>query len=122
MRRVPINDFYRDPDETPHIETVLDAGEMITAVRLPPPPPGRQKYRKVRDRASYEFALVSVATIVDVAHDTIASARIAFGGVAHKPWRTREAEELLIGRPVSTETFQLAADAAMAEAIGRGKN
>src|SRR5262249_27499369 len=121
-RTVSLAEFYVAPGDTPYIETVVQPGEMITAVRLPPAPAGRQKYRKVRDRASYEFALVSVAAIVEVARDTIASVRIAFGGVAHKPWRARNAEELMMGRRVSSETFELAADAAMAEAIGRGDN
>jgi len=121
-RTVSLAEFYVAPGDTPYIETVVQPGEMITAVRLPPAPAGRQKYRKVRDRASYEFALVSVAAIVEVARDTIASVRIAFGGVAHKPWRARDAEEVMMGRRVSSETFQRAADAAMAEAIGRGDN
>src|SRR5215467_12117765 len=86
-RTVSLAEFYVAPGDTPYIETVVQPGEMITAVRLPPAPAGRQKYRKVRDRASYEFALVSIAAIVKVARDTIASVRIAFGGVAHKPWR-----------------------------------
>jgi xanthine dehydrogenase YagS FAD-binding subunit len=121
-RTVPLAQFYLAPGDTPHIETVVQPAEMITAVRLPPAPPGGQKYRKVRDRASYEFALVSVAAIVEVEHNTIASARIAFGGVAHKPWRSREAEDLLINRRASFEAFQAAADGAMAEAIGQGHN
>ena len=91
-RRVAIGDFHRLPGETPHIETVLRPGEMITSVVLPIQPPGRQVYRKVRDRASYEFALVSVAAIVATERGTITAARVAFGGVAHKPWRSPEAE------------------------------
>ena len=96
-RRVAIGDFHRLPGDTPHIETVLEPGEMITGVVLPPPPPGRQLYRKVRDRASYEFALVSVAAIVATERGTITAARVAFGGVAHKPWRSLEAEAALVG-------------------------
>ena len=121
-RTVSIADLYAAPGDTPQIETILQPGEMITAVRLPPAPPGRQKYRKVRDRASFEFALVSVAAIVDVQRETIASVRVAFGGVAHKPWRAYEAEELMIGRRATVATFELAAEAAMAPAIGRGHN
>jgi xanthine dehydrogenase YagS FAD-binding subunit len=121
-RRVAIDDFYCLPDGTPHIETVLRAGEMITAVLLPPPPPGSQRYRKVRDRASYAFALVSAAVILEVDRDTIATARVAFGGVAHKPWRSIDAEAALIGRPAALATYQAAADAAMKSAMGRGYN
>jgi xanthine dehydrogenase YagS FAD-binding subunit len=121
-RTVAVHDFHRLPGDTPHIETVLQSGELITAVTLPPPPPGRQLYRKVRDRASYEFALVSVAAIVKVADTLIASARIALGGVAPKPWRSEEAEEVLAGNPVSLDTFRAAADAALISAVGRGHN
>jgi xanthine dehydrogenase YagS FAD-binding subunit len=121
-RTVAVNDFYQLPGDTPHLETVLEPGELITAVTLPPPPPGRQLYRKVRDRASYEFALVSVAAIVKVADALVASARIAFGGVAHKPWRSQEAEEVIAGNPVSLDNFRAAADAALISAVGRGHN
>jgi xanthine dehydrogenase YagS FAD-binding subunit len=122
VRRVAIGDFYRLPGSTPNIETVLRPGEMITSVVLPPPPPGRQVYRKVRDRASYAFALVSVAAIVATDRGTIRTARVAFGGVAHKPWRSPEAEAALVGRPATMATFRTAADAAMAHAVGRGHN
>jgi xanthine dehydrogenase YagS FAD-binding subunit len=121
-RSVLVVDFHRLPGDTPHIETVLEPGEMITAVVLPSPPPGRQLYRKVRDRASYEFALVSVAAIVATEQGAITTARVAFGGVAHKPWRSREAEAALVGRPATMATFRAAADAAMARAVGRGHN
>jgi xanthine dehydrogenase YagS FAD-binding subunit len=122
VRRVAITDFYRLPGDTPHIETVLRPGEMITDVVLPPPPPGRQLYRKVRDRASYEFALVSVAAIVSTAQGTIGAARVAFGGVAHKPWRSVEAEAALTGRPATMATYRAAAEAAMRDAVGQGHN
>jgi len=121
-RRIPVNEFYRLPGDAPHVETVINTGEMITEVILPPPPPGRQLYRKVRDRASYEFALVSVAVIVAAEKGTISSARVAFGGVAHKPWRSREAEAALEGRPATMATYRAAADAAMQGAVGRGHN
>lgn len=121
-RSVACQDFHLLPETTPQIETVIQPGEMITAVVLPPAPRGRQVYRKVRDRASYEFALISVAAIVAVANGAIEEARIAFGGVAHKPWRSLEAEAVLAGRPATFETFQVAADAALARAIGRGHN
>jgi xanthine dehydrogenase YagS FAD-binding subunit len=121
-RRVAIDDFYRLPESTPHIETVLRPGEMITAVILPPPPPGHQRYRKVRDRASYEFALISVAVIIATDRETITTARVAFGAVAHKPWRSIDAEAVLKGRPATLTTCQAAADAAMRDAVGRGHN
>jgi xanthine dehydrogenase YagS FAD-binding subunit len=121
-RRIPVNEFYRLPGDAPHVETVINTGEMITEVILPPPPPGRQLYRKVRDRASYEFALVSVAVIVAAEKGTISSARVAFGGVAHKPWRSREAEAAREGRPATMATYRAAADAAMKGAVGRGHN
>ncbi|MFE5190065.1 FAD binding domain-containing protein [Streptomyces sp. NPDC056628] len=122
VRRVAIADFYRLPGATPHIETELRRGEMITGVVLPPPPPGRQKYRKVRDRASYEFALVSVAAVVSVDQGTIHEARVAFGGVAHKPWRSAEAEAALRGRPATMATYRAAAEEAMRDAVGQGHN
>jgi xanthine dehydrogenase YagS FAD-binding subunit len=95
---------------------------MITGVVLPPPLPGRQVYRKVRDRASYAFALVSVAAIVATERGTITAARVAFGGVAHRPWRSVEAEAALAGRPATMATYRAAAEAAMAHAVGRGHN
>ena len=122
VRRVPIADFHRLPGDTPHIETNIEAGEMITAVILPPPPPGGQLYRKVRDRASYEFALVSVAAIVAAEHGTITAARVALGGVAHKPWRSAEAELALVDRPATMATFRDAADVALSQAKGHGQN
>ena len=87
-RRIPIADFYRLPGETPHVETALEKGELITAVTLPAPIGGKHVYRKVRDRASYAFALVSVGAVVQ----PDGSARVAFGGVAPKPWRVEAAE------------------------------
>lgn len=125
-RELALHDLHLLPETTPHLETVLRPGELITGVVLPPPPPGRQRYRKVRDRASYEFALVSVAALVATSgHDgvrTIAHARVALGGVAPKPWRSPEAEAVLRGRPATVETFRAAADAALARAVGRGAN
>jgi xanthine dehydrogenase YagS FAD-binding subunit len=122
VRRVGITDFYRLPGETPHIENILRVGEMITHVILPPPPRGRQVYRKVRDRASYAFALVSVAAVVATDEGRITEARVAFGGVAHKPWRSPEAESTLLGSPATMASFRTAAEAAMAQAVGRGNN
>lgn len=121
-REVAVADLYVPPGDTPHVETVLRPGELITAVVLPPSPPGQQLYRKVRDRASYEFALVAVAAIVSVADGVVDSARVAFGGVAPRPWRSPEAEGLLLGRPATPATYRAAADAALARAVGRGHN
>ena len=91
VRKIPLADFYRAPDNTPHLETALTSGELITAVTLPPPLGGTHIYRKVRDRASYAFALVSVAAIVQ----PDGTGRVALGGVAHKPWRLEEADRQL---------------------------
>jgi xanthine dehydrogenase YagS FAD-binding subunit len=115
-RSIPIADFHRLPGNTPHIETELLPGELITAVTLPPPVGGTHAYRKVRDRASYAFALVSVAAIVQ----SDGTGRVALGGVAHKPWRDEAAEaelprgakavtaQLLAGaRPTDQNTFKL---------------
>ncbi len=121
-RLVPIVDFYLPPDDTPHVETVLEPGEMITAVVLPPPPPGRQRYRKVRDRASYAFALVSVAVVVGTDRNRISSARVAFGGIATKPWRSITAETALVGKPATMDTYRAAAEHALGGAVGRGHN
>ncbi|SFP38487.1 xanthine dehydrogenase family protein subunit M [Variovorax sp. 770b2] len=123
MRRViPIADFHRLPGNTPHVETNLQPGEMITGVTLPPPLPGRHVYRKVRDRASYAFALVSVAAIVDASGGRIRSARMAFGGLAHKPWRVEAAETRLAGTVLDEATVNAAADTVLAGARGFGHN
>jgi len=105
-RAIPIADFHRPPGDAPHIETVLAPGEVITAVTLPKPAGGAQVYRKVRDRASYAFALVSVAAIV---HKD-GTGRVAFGGVAHKPWRA-EAADAELARGEKAVTDRLFADA-----------
>nr|WP_298719566.1 xanthine dehydrogenase family protein subunit M [uncultured Steroidobacter sp.] len=121
-RTLPIGELYRLPGDTPHIETNLRPGELITAVVLPAPPAGNQTYRKVRDRASYAFALVSVAAIVRVEAGRVRDARIALGGVAHKPWRALDAENALRGKPASMESFVNAAQAALAPAKSHGGN
>ncbi len=121
-RVIPIAKFYRLPGDTPQIETTLSRGEIITAVTLPPPPTGKQIYRKVRDRASYAFALVSVAAIVDAAGGKIRSARLAFGGLAPEPWRVASAEERLVEAPASEETFATFASDVLAGARGFGGN
>jgi xanthine dehydrogenase YagS FAD-binding subunit len=121
-RTIPMAEFHRLPGDTPHIETNLRAGELITAVTLPPPPPGVQLYRKVRDRASYAFALVSVAAIVDTAGGKIRSARLAFGGLAHKPSRTAGAEETLSGASAQGSAFDAASEKLLEGAKGYGGN
>ena len=121
-RAILIADFHQLPGQTPQIETALQPGEIITAVTLPPPPPGMQIYRKVRDRASYAFALVSVAAIVDTVGGRFRSARLAFGGLAPKPWRTAEAEAALTGAAAGASTFDAAATAALDGAAGHGGN
>ncbi|TBN40376.1 xanthine dehydrogenase family protein subunit M [Paracoccus subflavus] len=121
-RRVPLADFHRLPGDTPHVETVLKPGEIITAVVLPAPVGGQQRYRKVRDRASYAFALVSVAAVIRVQDGRIAHAALAFGGVAAKPWRDPDAERLLIGQQPSDALFQSAADTVLRLARSQGDN
>lgn len=122
-RRVEISDFYRLPGDTPHIEHALWQDEIIVAVTLSPPGPDmRSLYHKVRERASYAFALVSVAAVVEAEDGEIRRARLALGGVAHKPWRAFEAERILTGAPVSPDSFILAARAATEGARGHGGN
>lgn len=113
-RQIPFVDFHRLPGDTPQRDTNLELGELITAVVLPSVPFAKSGvYLKLRDRASYAFALISVAAAVEVAGDRIQNARLAMGGVAHKPWRPTEAEKFLIGKPASAETLQQAAEIAL---------
>jgi xanthine dehydrogenase YagS FAD-binding subunit len=121
-RTIPIDALYRAPGNTPHIETVLAPGELIKSVVLPPPPPGRQLYRKVRDRASFAFALVSVAVVLATENGRIQGARVAFGGLSYKPWRSVQAEAALAGAAVTRASFDAAAAAALNGARGYGKN
>ncbi len=121
-RSIAVSDLHRLPGDTPHIETVLSPGELITAIVLPPPPAGRQLYRKVRDRASYAFALVSVAAVVSTRSGVILNARLAFGGLAPKPWRAPEAEQALLDMPATDVVFDRAADRLLAGARGYGHN
>lgn len=121
-RRIKIADFHRLPEAAPEKDTTLANGELITAVILPPAPAGGQIYRKVRDRASYDFALVSVAAVVETEGNRIRSARIAMGGVAHKPWRALDAERQLAGATLSDDAFAAAGEAAVKGAQGRGHN
>ncbi|RYE91131.1 MAG: xanthine dehydrogenase family protein subunit M, partial [Oxalobacteraceae bacterium] len=118
-RTIPIGQFHRLPGNTPQIDTVLLPGEMITAIDLPTSPFARHAhYLKVRDRASYAFALVSVAAAVDLDNGVVRGARIALGGVAHKPWRLPAAEALLVGSPLSEERSRQAAALLTAGATG----
>ncbi|MGM1065594.1 FAD binding domain-containing protein [Saccharothrix sp. Mg75] len=122
-RTVPLVELHRLPGDEPHRDTVLSPADLITAVDLPPLPPGtRSTYVKVRDRASYAFALVSVAAVLRVEDGVVADARIALGGVAHKPWRARRAEELLRGAPADEDAFRRAAGAELADASPVGDN
>ncbi|WP_414563929.1 MULTISPECIES: FAD binding domain-containing protein [unclassified Anabaena] len=111
QRRIAIDDFYLLPGETPETETVLQPGEMIVAIEIPHVSSQKSHYLKIRDRASYEFALVSVAVALDIEQDMIKSASIALGGVAPKPWRAEEAESLLREQPINATTFTAAATA-----------
>jgi xanthine dehydrogenase YagS FAD-binding subunit len=116
-RTIPLSQFYRLPGNTPQIENVLQPSELITYVTLPPVPTGtRSCYLKLRDRASYEFALSSAAVVVQVNDGKIQKAKIALGGVGTIPWRSPEAEQSLQGKPANDETFRNAAQAALAGA------
>lgn len=121
-RTVPLREFYRLPGQTPHIETVLEEGDLITAVVLPPKAAGRQVYRKVRDRASYAFALVSVAARIEVVDGRIAAGSLAFGGIAPRPWHDPAATDLLVGQTPSRDLFAQAADVLTAEATPQDGN
>jgi xanthine dehydrogenase YagS FAD-binding subunit len=118
-RTIPIGDFHRLPGNTPNLDTNLQPNELITAVDLPALPfVTRSHYLKVRDRASYAFALVSVAAALELENGMIKSARLALGGVAHKPWRATKAEQALTGRKASADSFRAAAEAELAAAEG----
>jgi xanthine dehydrogenase YagS FAD-binding subunit len=124
-RSIPFADFHRLPGDTPEIDTNLGRDELITAIDLPAASAvfaPRSYYLKVRDRASYAFALVSVAAALDVQGGTIRQARVAMGGVAHRPWRAPEAELLLTGARAEEQTFRRAAEAAMEGARGYEHN
>jgi xanthine dehydrogenase YagS FAD-binding subunit len=122
-RRIPIAAFHVPPGSTPQVDTTLSGDELITAVELPPLPAARNsRYRKVRDRASYAFALVSVAAALRVHDDRITEVRLALGGVATHPWRARRAEEALRGAPATEASFTAAAEAELAAATPRPDN
>jgi xanthine dehydrogenase YagS FAD-binding subunit len=122
-RAIPIADFHVLPGDTPHRETVLEPGDLITYVELPPPTSGsKHVYLKLRDRASYEFALASAAVILEIANGNVSRARIALGGVGTKPWRSPEAEAALAGQPANMESFRKAAEVAMRDAKPQSEN
>ena len=121
-RTVPVRDFHCLPGDTPWIENVLEPGEVITAVTLPPPVGGTQIYRKVRERSSYAFALVSIAAVVEMEGGVFSRADLAFGGLAHKPWHDPRVAEILVGSAPSAQLFDKAADALLDGAQGFGEN
>jgi xanthine dehydrogenase YagS FAD-binding subunit len=122
-RRVALKDFHLLPGDRPDLENVLEAGDLITHVMLPPSSPGeRAHYLKLRDRASYEFALVSAAVAAELSNGMITTARFALGGVGTRPWRVVEAERALIGQRPNDESFRRAADLALAGAVPQGQN
>ena len=117
IRTIPFADFHLLPGQTPNIEHNLKPDELITHIEIPPLAfAARSHYLKVRDRASYEFALTSAAVALDIQNGTIKNARVALGGVGTKPWRSIEAEKTLIGAPANKQTYRAAAEAALAAA------
>lgn len=122
-RALPLTELHRLPEDRPDIETALEPGELIAAIELPASPAAaRSTYRKVRDRSSYAFALISVAARLDVEGTTVRSVRLALGGVAHKPWRAWKAEAALQGQPATEQSFRAAAEAELADAVGHRDN
>jgi xanthine dehydrogenase YagS FAD-binding subunit len=122
-RAVPIGEFHLLPGQTPEPETVLEPGDLITHVTLPPPVAGsKQLYLKLRDRASYEFALASAAVVLTLASGRVTRARVALGGVGTKPWRSPEAEAALVGQPAEAASFRRAAEAALRDARPQSEN
>jgi xanthine dehydrogenase YagS FAD-binding subunit len=116
-RTLPLTDLHRLPEDRPEVETMLDPGELITAIEVPALSFAvRSTYRKVRDRASYAFALVSVAAALELEGNTVKDVRLALGGVAPKPWRAWKAEAALKGRPATAESFRVAAEIELADA------
>src|SRR5258708_5251473 len=122
-RAIPIGDFHLLPGKTPNRETVLEPGDLITHVTLPPPKDrSKQVYLKLRDRASYEFALASAAVVITIADGNVTYARVALGGVGTKPWRSPEAEAALVGKSAEVANFRKAAEAAMRDAKPPSEN
>ena len=122
-RAIPFGEFHLLPGNTPHRETVLVPGDLITHVTLPAPIKGsKQLYLKLRDRASYEFALASAAVVISLTGQNVTRARIALGGVGTKPWRSQEAEAVLLGQPANGASFRRAAEAALRDAKPQSEN
>jgi len=122
-RSVPIGEFHLLPGSTPNRETVLEPGDLITHVTLPPPRSGsKQSYLKLRDRASYEFALASAAVVMNLDGGSVSYVRIAMGGVGTKPWRFAEAEAALVGKPANAANFRAAAEVALRNAKSQSEN
>jgi len=122
-RAIPFGEFHLLPGNTPHRETVLEPGDLITHVTLPAPIKGsKQLYLKLRDRASYEFALASAAVVISITGQNVTRARIALGGVGTKPWRSQEAEAVLVGQPATGANFRRAAEAALRDAKPQSEN
>ncbi|MGP5060947.1 FAD binding domain-containing protein [Psychrobacter celer] len=122
-RQIPIKDFYCLPKDTPHIENVLESGELITHVVLPAPIKGIHTYDKVRDRASYAFALVSCAAVIDADDNgNLATVRLAFGGIGTQPWRNEDVDDLLTDTQGDDDTINQAADLLLKDAKGSGQN
>lgn len=120
---LPIAEFYRPVGETPHIETALPPGALVTGVTVPPAAvAARSRYRKVRERASFAFAIGSVAAALDAEDGVVREVRLAFGAVASRPWRARAAERALTGGPADAEAFAAAADAELAAAEALPEN
>ena len=116
-RTISIHDLHREPGDTPEVETTLAADELIVAIVVPPLAFGRAStYHKIRDRESYAFALASAAVVVDVADGAVREARVAVGGLATKPWRARNAGQVLVGQPLTSDTARLAGETALAGA------
>lgn len=122
VRTVPVRDFHLLPGDTPWRENVLEPGEIIAAVTLPAPVGGTQVYRKVRERSSYAFAMVSVAAVVSVKDGRISRADLAFGGLAHKPWHDPRLSDLLVGKAPDRSLFERAADLLLEDAVSHGEN
>ena len=122
QRTVPVRDFHCLPGDTPWRDNVLEDGEIIMGISLPRPVGGTQIYRKVRERSSYAFALVSIAAIVEMRDGLFTRADLAFGGIAHKPWHDPRIAEALIGQPPTSELFDRAADILLEDARGFGEN
>src|SRR2546425_6330241 len=122
-RAILIGDFHLLPGNTPHLETALEPGDLITHVTLPAPIKGsKQLYLKLRDRESYEFALASAAVVISITGQNVTRARIALGGVGTKPWRSQEAEAVLVGQPANGANFRRAAEAALRDAKPQSEN